>query len=153
MLAEDDLDGDVGAPDVAAMEQIREVFSNLDGLVDESETGLNNLINPRELHVHFDDGIGGAEWARFDVTWYRTGCYTFHHVDSKTVNFRWDRHPKDGAPGRHFHPAPNAPSKDAEASCIRVEEPKTVARAIHKLWRRAYETESLTALNDAENPP
>ena len=153
MLTQDDLDGDVGAPDVVAMEQICEVFLSLDGLVDETESGLNDLIDPQELHVRLEDGIGDAEWARFDVTWYRGGCYSFHHVDSDAVNFRWDCHPKDGAPKRHFHPAPNAPSKDAEASCIRVAEPKTVARAVHKLWRRAYRSDSLRNLNDAKNLP
>ncbi len=153
MLPRDDLDGELGPPDVVAMEQICEVFLSLDGLVDESKTGLNDLLNPQELHVHLEDGIGDASWARFDVTWYRSGCYSFHHVDSETVNFRWDCHPKESAPKRHFHPAPNAPSKDAEASCIRVEEPKTVARAVHKLWRRAYDSNTPTNLNVAENPP
>lgn len=153
MLPEDDLDGDVGPPDVVAMEQIRKTFVGLDGLVDETETGLNDLIDPQELHIHLEDGIRDAEWARFDVTWYRSGCYSFHHVDSDAVNFRWDRHPKDGAPKRHFHPAPNAPSKDAETSCIIVEEPKIVARAVHRLWRRAYDVGKLADLNVAEDPP
>lgn len=153
MFHEDDLDGDVGAPDVRALKQIREVFLKIDGLVDHASTGLNDLIDPQELHVHLDDGIGSADWARFDVRWYRSGCYSFHHVDSQAVNFRWDRHPKDEAPKRHFHPAPNAPSNDAERSCIEKEEPKVVARAVHKLWRRAYDEESLKDLNEAENPP
>lgn len=38
-------------------------------------------------------------------------------------------------------------------SCIAVEEPRLVARAVLKLWRRAYETESLADLDTAENPP
>ena len=153
MLPENDLDGDVGPPDAVAMEQIREAFLGLDGLVDESETGLDDLVDPGELRVRLEDGIGDAEWARFDVTWYRSGCYSFHHVDSEGANFRWDRHPKEGAPKRHFHPAPNAPSNDAEESCIEVREPRTVTRAVHKLWRRVYETGSSADLNDATNPP
>lgn len=153
MFHEDDLDGDVGAPDVFALTQVKEVFLTLDGLVDRPKTGLNDLIDPQELRIRFEDGIGDAEWARFDVKWYRSNCYSFHHTDSEGVNFRWGCHPKDGAPKRHFHPAPNAPSEDAEASCIRVTDPKVVARAVHKLWRRAYDSGTLTDLNEAENPP
>lgn len=128
MFHEDDLDGDVGSPDVRVLKQVSEAFLKL-------------------------DGIGDAEWARFDVRWYRSGCYSFHHIDSEGVNFRWDCHPKDGAPRRHFHPVPDAPSNDAEESCIEEREPKVVARAVHKLWRRAYEEGSLKHLNTAENPP
>lgn len=135
------------------MEQIHDVFLTVDGLVNRSKTGFDDLVDPRELHVHFDDGIGDAEWARFDVRWYRSGCYSFHHVDSETVNFRWDCHPKDEGPKRHFHPPPNAPSKDVTASCLTVSEPKVVARAVHKLWRRAYREGSLADLNEATNPP
>jgi len=152
-MVPDDLDGDVGAPDVAAMEQVRDVFREQDGLVDDAKTGLDDLIDPQELCVHLTDGIGHATWARFDITWYRTDCYSFHHVDSAGRNFRWDCHPKEGAPRRHFHPPPDAPSKEPEASCIEVREPKIVARAIHKLWRRAYETDATANLNKAENPP
>lgn len=153
MFPEGDVDGDVGAPNVVVMEQIRKAFLRLDGLVDESESGFDDLVDPRELRVHLNDGIGSADWARFDVTWYQSGCYSVHRVDSEGVNFRWDCHPKDGAPERHFHPPPDAASDEAEPSCIDVTEPKTVARAVHKLWRRAYENESLSNLNDARNPP
>ena len=73
MFHEDDLDGDVGSPDVRALKQVSEAFLKLDGLVDEASTGLNDLIDPQELHVHFDDGIGDAEWARFDVRCDTTG--------------------------------------------------------------------------------
>lgn len=153
MFHEDDLDGEVGGTDVFALEQIKEAFLTFDALVDKSSTGLDDLIDPRELHVHLTDGIGDAEWARFDVKWYRSGCYSVHHTDSNGVDFRWDCHPKDGAPKRHFHPAPDAQSNDAEASCISVEGPELVARAVHKLWRRAYDNESKDDLNVAENPP
>lgn len=67
MVHEDDLDGEVGGTDVFALKQVKEAFLNADALVDESSTGLDDLIDPRELHVHFVDGIGDAEWARFDV--------------------------------------------------------------------------------------
>lgn len=152
-MVPDDLDGELGAPDVVAMEQIRDVFTSHDGLVNHERTGLDDLIDPQELTVLLEGGIGDATWARFDVTWHRTGCYSFHHVDSEGVNFRWDCHPKEGAPKRHFHPAPDAPSKDPATSCIEVTEPKTVARAVHKLWRRAYENDTTATLNEAENPP
>jgi hypothetical protein len=28
-----------------------------------------------------------------------------------------------------------------------------VTRAVHKLWRRAYETDTVAALNEADDPP
>ena len=43
--------------------------------------------------VEFGDGIGDAETARMDVTWYVTGAYSFHYTDAAGVNWRFDRHP------------------------------------------------------------
>ncbi len=82
-----------------------------------------------------------------------TGYYNFHHTDSQGVDFRFDYRPKPDAPEKHFHGPPAAPSENPTRSCITVTEPKLVTRAVHSLWRRAYDTGSLAALNDAENPP
>jgi hypothetical protein len=147
----DDVDGDVGALDVDAMEQIRDEFTRLDGLVEEA--GFDSLIDPQVVRVTLGDGIGTASWCRFDVRWYRAGFYNVHHVDEAEVNFRYDHHPKTDAPDRHFHPPPDASSDDPEQSYIRVEAPALVTRAVHKLWRRAYETGTLDGLNTAPNPP
>lgn len=100
----------------------------------------------------FADGLDGADTARLDVTWYASGAYRFHYVD-ETINWRFDRHPNPHSPEKHFHEPPSADSETAVASCITVEEPVLVARAVLKLWRRAYETGSLAELNRAENPP
>lgn len=148
-----DVESDVGPLDADAMEQIREQFFELDGLVDRTASGLDSVLDPDLLVIAFDDGIGDADWCRFDVKWYRTGYYNFHHVDGADVCFRFDYHPKPGAPERHYHPAPTAPSSEPEESCISVTEPRHVARAVHKLWRRAYETGALATLNTASNPP
>lgn len=151
MKPDADIEGEVGPLDDTALEQIREEFTRLDGLV--SEAGFDSLLDPTKLVVQFSDGIGDADWCRFDIRWYRTGYYNFHHTDSQDVDFRFDYHPKPDAPTKHFHEPPDALSADPPHSCISVTEPKLVARAVHYLWRRTYDTGSLELLNEADNPP
>lgn len=147
----DELTGDVGAPDAAEMQTIRNVFLQEEPLV-ESAT-FDNILSPRELHVPFADGIGDATWCRLDVTWYTSGAYRFHYVDEAGVNWRFDRHPNDHSPEKHFHEPPAADSETAVQSCIAVEEPRLVARAVLKLWRRTYTTDAVSEANTAQNPP
>ena len=151
MEPDTDIEGDIGPLDEAALEQIREEFTRLDGLV--ADAGFDSLLDPTKLVVRLDDGIGNADWCRFDVRWYRDGHYNVHHTDEQGVDFRFDFHPKSDAPDKHFHEPPDAPSADPPRSYITVTEPKLVARAVHHLWRRAYDTNSLELLNDAANPP
>ena len=146
-----DVDGDLGPLDEYALDEIRTVFTTQEPLV--GDAGFPDLIDPRELTVSLDDGIGDAIEARFDVRWYRRGYYAFHHTDTAGHDFRWDYHPKEGVANKHFHPPPNPHRADPVPSCITVEEPALVARAVHKLWRRAFDTGSLAALNIASNPP
>lgn len=148
MLSDDDLDGDLGTVDVTAMDEVRSAFTGLDGLID--AVGFEDLADPEAVYVFFSDGIGEASECRLDVRWYRNGYYSIHHTDSIDRNFRWDYHPKVGVPDKHFHPPPGAPSDGAEPSCLTVEEPPVVARAVHKLWRRAYDTGSTSLLNSSE---
>jgi len=144
-----DIEGDVGSLDIAALEEIRAEFLALDGLVDHAS--FDSLLDPTELRIHVADGIADATWCRFDIRWYQTGCYSVHHTDENSLDFRFDNHPKPHAPDRHFHHSPDADS--VTASCIEVTEPRLVARAVHQLWRRAYETGEAVSLNTAENPP
>jgi hypothetical protein len=148
MLPDDDLDGDLRTLDVASMDRIRSAFTGLDGLVENA--GFPTLADPEVLKIRFADGIGDAPDGRFDITWYRRGYYSFHYTDSTGRNFRWDHHPKAGAPDGHFHPPPDASSKNPEPSCISAVDPPVVARVVHKLWRRAYDTGSTERLNSAE---
>jgi len=128
----DDLYGDVGTLDQIALEQTRNTFPKIDGLAVGDETGIvPNLLDPGHLQVHFSDGIGDAEWARLEIRWYTKGPYNVHHVDSEDVNLRFDFHPKPDTPKMHVHSPPNAPKHDVEPSCISVEEPSQVARAVH----------------------
>ena len=147
MVFDDDLDGDLGTLDVVAMDEVRAAFTGLDGLIERA--GFKDLADPTVVHVYLSDGIGEATDCRFDIRWYRDGYYSIHHTDSIDRNFRWDYHPKAGAPDRHFHPPPDAPSNDPEPSCITAKEPPVVARVVHKLWRRAYDTDSTERLNSA----
>lgn len=146
-----ELAGDVGAPDVAVMQSIRDLFVRMEPLVEEA--AFDSVLTPRELRVRFADGIGSADWCRLDATWYASGAYRFHHVDANGVDWRFDRHPNDHSPEKHFHEPPDADSTTAVESCIEVEEPRLVARAVSKLWRRAYDDGTFSVLNDAADPP
>lgn len=142
---------DLGAPDVTTMRRLRELFENEEPLVETVD--FDSVLDPQELHIEYSDGIGDADWCRLDVTWYKSGAYRFHYVDEDGVNWRFDRHPNPHSPEKHFHGPPDAPTETADQSCIRVEEPRLVARAVAKLWRRAYESEAFENLNTASNPP
>lgn len=146
-----ELTGDIGPPDVPAMRSIRRVFEQSEPLIE--RCGFDDVLNPTLLSTEFGDGIGDAEQCRIDATWYRSGAYSFHYVDSDHVNWRFDRHPNPHSPEAHFHRPPDAVSETAVSSCITVEEPVLVARAVLKLWRRAYDDDDLTLVNTAENPP
>ena len=128
-----------------------DVFCRDEPLV--AEAGFDSVLSPRVLRLALDDGIRDADRARIDVTWYGSDAYSFHDADSETVNWRFDRHPNPHSPEKHVHAPPDATSDTAEPSCITVEEPRFVARAMLKLWRRAYEGGSMSHLNTADNPP
>ncbi|MFW6320826.1 MAG: hypothetical protein ACOC0Z_03160 [Halohasta sp.] len=146
-----ELTGVIGPPDTAAMRLIREQFRRDEPLVE--STDFDSVLHPRALRIEFSDGIGSADHCRLSVTWYRSGAYRFHHVDSEDVNWRFDRHPNPHSPVKHFHEPPAAASHTAVESCIEAEQPRVVARAVHKLWRRAYETGTHDLVNTAQNPP
>lgn len=120
--------------------------------------GLDDLVDPSELRLHLDDGVGDADTARFDVVWTTVGDYNVHYADSLGRNVRWDVHPhsypRPAADG-HFHPPPDASSDpdDVQETCISVSEIELVARAVHVLWRQADDRGSLEGINDATNPP
>lgn len=144
-----------GAIDAGALHDFRTEFERLEPLASGS---LDDVLSPSELRLHLDDGIGEAESAALTVRWSVGDDYNVHYSDEAGQNLRWDVHPHDyTAPSSdgHYHPPPDASSEDddVEASCIEVRELVLVARAIHQLWRAAYERESLAPLNDAVNPP
>ena len=68
---DEDIEGDIGLLDVAALEEIREEFLVLDGLVDHA--GFDSLLDPTELQIDINDGIADATWCRLDVRWHQTG--------------------------------------------------------------------------------
>lgn len=142
---------DLGAPDVTTMRHLRDFFVREEPLVETA--GFDSVLDPQEIRLEYTDGIATAEWCRLDITWYKSGAYRFHYTDETGVNWRFDRHPNPHSPAKHFHEPPNAPAETATRSCIRVEEPGLVARAVAKLWRRAYEQDEFSILNTADNPP
>lgn len=72
-----------------------------------------DAVSPRRLELRLDDGQypASVEAARIDVRWFEGGDYAVHYLERRgedTWQCRWDRHPKPGAPGAHFHPPPDA---------------------------------------------
>lgn len=114
----DELAGDTGVPDVATMQSIRELFVRAEPLVEWAT--FDSALSPGEPRIRFADGIGDADWCRFDLTWYTSGAYRFHHADSNGLDWRFDRHPNDHSPEAHFHEPPDADSRSAVESCIDV---------------------------------
>jgi hypothetical protein len=136
---------------------IRDIFNRNEPL---STATLDEFLDPSALIVEFVDGLGEAESARIDVAWTTKSDYTFHYTDAEGVNVRWGNHPHHGDYSNvpdtaHFHPPPDASSdpQAVEASCITQSSERLVTLAVLKLWRTAYHSGSLTALNAGHNPP
>ncbi|MFC7213478.1 hypothetical protein ACFQO4_05190 [Saliphagus sp. GCM10025334] len=141
--------GEFGPIYLPALRRIRDLWRTLEPLVD--ETSYDDPIAPTELHIELGDGIGAADGARLDVQWSERGMYSFHYVDTDEVNWRFDRHPNTHSPEKHFHPPVQAVT--AEPSCITVEEVSLVTRAVHAMWRAAYDHGDVSRLNSFTNPP
>jgi hypothetical protein len=144
-----------GAIDASALHDVRAEFEQLEPLASGS---LDDPVNPSELRLHLDDGIGEAATATITVRWSVRDDYNIHYSDETDRDLRWDLHPHEyTAPGgdSHYHPPPNASGndEDVEASCLRVTEILLVTRAVHQLWRAGYESGTVDPLNSATNPP
>lgn len=146
-----------GATDRPALLTIRDIIEEMEPL---ATAELDDYLNPSVLTVALDDGLCGAEEARLDIQWTTRDDYKFHYTDTEGVNLRWGAHPHGGdyihVPGlEHYHPPPDASSKphEVEQSCITETPEVLVTRAVLKLWRVAYHTESYEPLNAGSNPP
>lgn len=148
----DDLDGEIGQTSVDGLRNVENVFWDNEPFV--VETAIKpSIIQPRYLAITLEDGICQAESSRFDIVWYQSNAYYFHYTDDTDLNWRFDRHPKESAPNKHFHPPPAADSSRVEESCIKVEYPQLVAMAVWMQFRAAYEANDIGVLNEATNPP
>lgn len=143
--------------DRPALLTIRDVIEEMEPL---ATAELDNYLNPSVLEVTLADGLCTAEGARIDIQWTVYDDYNFHYTDSEGMNFRWGKHPHNGeyvhvSGIEHYHPPPNASSvpSDVEASCIKQSPEELVTRAVLKLWRVAYHTNSFSPLNRGRNPP
>jgi hypothetical protein len=146
-----------GATDRPALLTIRDVVEAVEPL---ATPELDDYLNPSVLEVGLEDGLCTADQARIDIQWTTQDEYKFHYTDTEAVNLRWGNHPHGGdyihVDGlEHYHPPPNASSDpaDVEESCIEQPPEELVTRAVFKLWRVAYHTESYEPLNAGSNPP
>jgi hypothetical protein len=146
-----------GATDRPALIAIRDVFNADEPLV---TAQLDDFLDPNTLEVRFDDGLYGAESARFDIQWTTRNDYKFHYTDSKGANLRWGKHPHGSDYVRvngleHYHPPPDASSdpNTVEDSGITQSPALLVTRAVLTLWRVAYHADSLAPLNAGTSLP
>jgi hypothetical protein len=150
-MSDDDRAGEFGPIYLPALQRIRDRWLELERLVE--ATSYDDIVAPTELQISLTDGLGDADAARLDIQWSELGMYSFHYVDTADVNWRFDRHPNTHSPEVHFHPPPDAATTAAEPSCIEVTEVSLVTRAVHAMWRAAYEENDMDRLNSASNPP
>lgn len=146
-----------GVTDRPALLAIRDVVEEMEPL---ATAELDDYLDPSILEVTLDDGLGGADEGRLDVQWTTRDEYKFHYTDTEGVNLRWGKHPHGGdyvrvAGLEHYHPPPDASSDPDEVkdSCITQRPEALVTRAVLKLWRVAYHTDSYEPLNEASDPP
>ncbi|WP_226023951.1 toxin-antitoxin system TumE family protein [Halomicrobium salinisoli] len=146
-----------GATDRPALLTIHDIIEEMEPL---ATPQLDDYLNPSVLEVTLDDGLCEADEARIDIQWTTRDDYKFHYTDTEGVNFRWGNHPHAGdyihATGpEHYHPPPDASSDpgEVEESCIIQSPEELVTRAVLKLWRVAYHTDSYEPLNAGSNPP
>jgi hypothetical protein len=139
----DDISGPVGPVEYAILQQIRDLLVNEEPLVE--TTAFDTPVNPTELIVAFSAGLDAL--GRMEITWWRHDAYRYHYTEPDGVDFRFDKHPKEGAPDAHFHPPPDA--GDAEPSFLMgVSQPQVGTRAVIARWRQAIiEGEGLETLN------
>jgi len=150
-MSGDDRAGEFGPIYLPALQRIRDLWIELEPLVD--ETSYDDVVAPTELRITLSDGLGDATSARFDIQWSELGMYSFHYVDSDDVNWRFDRHPNTHSPEIHFHPPPRGRDDGRRAVLYRRDRVSLVTRAVHAVWRAAYEVDTLDRLNSAPNPP
>ena len=150
-MSEHDRTGEFGPIYLPALQRIRDLWLELEPLIE--ATSYDNVVAPTELQISLTDGLGPADAARIDIQWSELDMYSFHYIDTADVNWRFDRHPNTHSPEIHFHPPPDAATTAAESSCIDVTEVPLVTRAVHALWRTAYERNDVDRLNNATNPP
>lgn len=150
-MSDRDRAGEFGPIYLPALRRIRDLWLECEPLTD--TVAYDDVIAPTELQIGLTDGLGDADAARLDIQWSEQGMYSFHYVDSADVNWRFDRHPNTHSPESHFHFPPDAATRTAEPSCIDVTEVSLVTRAVHAMWRAAYENDDLDRLNSASNPP
>ncbi|WP_050033571.1 hypothetical protein [Halorubrum halophilum] len=146
-----------GATDRPALLTIRDVIEKMEPL---ATAELDDYLHPSVLEVALDDGLCTADEARIDIQWTTRADYKFHYTDTEGVNFRWGKHPHAGdysnvSGFEHYHPPPTARSDpdEVEESCITQPPEELVTRAVCKLWRVAYHTDSYAPLNASQNPP
>ena len=142
--------GDTGPVDYDALVVIRDIFLDTEPLV--SDSHLDERLDPRpELQIALEAGFNQSTGGRFDIVWTEANCYHFHYIEPDGIEFRFDRHPEPNAPITHFHEPPDANSR--VPSCITVESPELVSRAVLACWRTALSRNDPSTVNSATNPP
>lgn len=142
--------GDTGPVDYDALVVIRDMFIDTEPLI--SDFHLSGRLDPQpELQITLEAGFNQSTGGRFDIVWTEANCYHFYYLEPDGIEFRFDRHPEPNAPTTHFHEPPDANSR--VPSCITVESPELVTRAVIACWRTAWSRNDPSKVNSATNPP
>jgi hypothetical protein len=143
----DDISGPVGPVDYPVLQQIRELLLDEEPLVE--STAFDDPVNPTELIGEFSAGLESP--GRMEITWWKRGAYRYHYTEPEGVDFRFDSHPKDGAPNAHLHPPPDAGTPEP-SFLAGVTQPQIVTRAVITRWRRAMlKNQGLESLNSGSD--
>lgn len=148
MSLQGELDGEFGPTDVTRLRHLRTLLTETEPLVERAT--FDDSLDPRLLRVHLAMGFDGR--GRFDVRWSERGYYSIHYTEPD-LDCRFDHHPNPHSPAKHFHPPPDAPSHDAEPSCVTVERAELVGLAVIQLWRAAVADDQPGVFNEADDPP
>ena len=134
--------GSVGPVSYPILQQIRDIFLTEEPHVE--TTRFETPAHPTELVVEFETGLETA--GRFEITWWEEDAYRFHYTEDE-IDFRFDRHPKKGAPQAHFHLPPDA-GEAVPSLLTGITQPQVVTRVILGQWRQAIiDQGELTCLN------
>lgn len=139
---------ETGAPDVHQLRTARRVATTHEPLV--GEAAFDSTVDPQLLQLPMEAGIQ-ADIGRFDVTWTDAGYYRYHYTEGEAFNYRYDFHPRQDVPAKHFHEPPGA-GHGAVRSPIEVEAVPLVTLAVLQLWRDTVESGDLERLQQSDPP-
>lgn len=123
----------LGEIDLQALKTIHDIFKNQEPLTEETKFEGPTGSLPRSLVIEMSEGIQSK--GKFEIRWDEQNFYNIQYIENEDLKFRFDNHPNLHSSRKHYHPPPKSDRDKPEKSCIKVEKPTLVTRAIIKIWR------------------